>query len=392
MFTFEKNIRMIKKCLTAAFSIFAYSHCIIAQQDSSKSIVLIGGYTEKMGWVEGTATGIGVYEFNPTTCKLTMLSTSTYIKNPSYIALSPNKKNVYAVSEIGGDANTPTGKLFSYYFDNKTYTLKELNNVSSQGTSPCYVEIDKTGKFALVANYGNGSVASMYINENGTLEEAKYVDQHIGKGPMPQQENAHAHNITTSLSNKYIYSNDLGSDKIFIYQFDNQNGSLIATQNNFNTKKGAGPRQMCFHPTMKTTYSINELNGTIDVFDIETITGKLTCKQTISTLSAEDKLPASCADIKINGDYLYASNRAKHNNIAIFKIDKNNGKLSLIGHHSTLGKTPRFFCFDKTGKFILIANQDSNTVVVFKIDQQTGMFIEPGIVNEVPTPTCILFY
>jgi len=359
-----------------------------------KNILLVGSYTEKMGWVEGMATGIGVYEFDTETGKLKLINTSAYIKNPSYLAIHPNKQYVYAVSETEGDAQSPFGKLFAYRFDTVSYQLQSINSVSSKGTSPCFVSIDKTGKYALVANYGNGSVAAYAIGSNGELSNAFFTDQHTGKGPRPQQTNAHAHNFVTSPNNRFAYSADLGSDQIYHYQFNALKGTITPFGSNIITAAGAGPRQMYFHPSLNMAYVINELNGTIGVYNIERLTGNMQCIQTISTLADSSDLPASGAEIRISssGRFLYASNRAKHNNIAIYSIDQQTGMLTLKGHHSTHGITPRFFTFDPSGQFILIANQDSNNVVVFRIDQHTGLFIEPGIINDVPTPTCLMFY
>jgi 6-phosphogluconolactonase len=382
---------MKMRCLLGLFISVFFTFNVLAQKTE---VVLVGSYTEKMGWVEGTANGIGVYAFDTETGILRLLSTSEYIKNPSYLALHPSKQFVYAVSETGGDKVDVYGKLFAYCLDTISYSLKYINSVSSQGVSPCFVSVDKTGRYALLANYGNGSVSAYAIGLNGELSDAYFTDLHTGKGPRPQQTNAHAHNFITSPDNCYAYSADLGSDQIYVYAFNAQKGLLKSVNKNVSTAKGAGPRQIAFHPFMKMAYAINELNGTIDAFVIDSLSGGLRNMQTVSIFSDSSKLSASGAEIRISpsGKFLYASNRAKYNEIAIYSINQTTGLLTLISHHNTLGKTPRYFTFDPSGKFILIANQDSNNVVVFRIDPESGMFIEPGIVNNVPTPTCLVFY
>jgi 6-phosphogluconolactonase len=382
---------MIRKYIFIAALTLLSMEWVSAQ--TQKNLVLVGGYTEKMGWVEGTAKGISVYEFDLQTGKLSLRATSDYIKNPSYLVIHPKTKNVYAVSEVDSALENVGGELVAYHFDPQTFKFKRLNAVSSNGTSPCFVSIDKTGRYALVANYGSGSVAAMRIEHDGKLIESQFVDKHVGKGPAPQQTSAHAHNIIASVNNKYLYSNDLGSDKVFVYNFDAKKGS-IEVKTAISTVPGAGPRQMVFHPSKNLSYSVNELNGTIDVFEVDTVSGNLRQIQTISTLVKNKKLPASSADIRISpsGRFLYASNRAAHNSIVVYRIDNKTGKLILVGSHATLGKTPRFFTFDPSGKYILIANQDSNNVVVYKINQTNGLFVEPAIISEVPTPTCLMFY
>jgi len=384
---------MIKK-YTMAFAASILMNVLMAQKSTSPQLLLVGGYTEKMGWVEGTARGIGVYEFDSNTGKLSLKTTSTYIKNPSYIAIHPLTKNVYAVSETDGDTESKGGKLVALHFNFNTLQLEQMNAVPSEGNSPCFVSIDKTGHYALVANYGNGSVATMKIEANGKINKSENIDQHKGKGPAPQQALAHAHNFLTSVNNQFAYSNDLGSDQIYVYHFDSTNGKTEAINTIISTAKGAGPRQLTFHTTLNVAYALNELNGTIDAYTVDTLTGNLQVFQTISTLTKGANLPASSAEIRISpsGKFLYASNRANHNNIAIYSINLSSGKLNLIAHHSTLGKTPRYFTIDPSGKFILIANQDSNSVVTFKLDEKTGLFIEPGIVSDVPTPTCLVFF
>jgi 6-phosphogluconolactonase len=361
------------------------------KQDSVK-IMFVGTYTEKEDFVDGKATGIYVYELNTNTGKLTYVSSSPHTVNPSYLVADPKNQIIYAVNETSGK-DKPGGKVSAFRLMGNGRQMDFINSVSSQGNSPCYVSLDKSGKWVLCANYGSGTVAVLPVRDSGSLGEATMVHQHTGKGPKPQQNSPHAHFILQNPANDLIYSCDLGADTIYIYKLNTTTGKLSLTGYNYATKSGAGPRHLAFHPSMNLAYVVNELNGTIEVMRIDSVTGALKRMQIISTLDEGVKTDASCADIHLtpSGRFLYASNRGDVNNLAIYQVDQHTGKLTLIGHQPVKGKTPRNFIIDPSGKFLLVANQDSGNVVTFRIDQETGKLEDTGIESSIPSPVCLKF-
>ena len=352
----------------------------------------IGTYTEKEDFVDGKATGIYVYELNTNTGKLTYVSSSPHTVNPSFLVTNHGNNMLYAVNETGS-RDKPGGSISAFRLSGDGRQMDFLNSVSSQGNSPCYVSLDKSGKWVMCANYGSGTVAVLPVKDSGSLGEATMVHQHTGKGPSPHQDAAHAHFILQNPSNSLIYSCDLGADTIYIYKLNTTTGKLSLTGHNYATMPGAGPRQMAFHSSMNLAYEVNELNGTIEVMNVDSVTGALKRIQIISTLDPGMKTDASCADIHLtpSGKFLYASNRGKINNLAIYQVDQQTGKLTLIGHQPVKGKTPRNFIIDPTGKFLLVANQDTGNVVTFKIDQETGKLEDTGIESSIPSPVCLKF-
>jgi 6-phosphogluconolactonase len=361
------------------------------KQDSVR-IMYVGTYTEKEDFVDGKATGIYVYELNTNTGKLTYISSSPHTVNPSYLVADNENKILYAVNETGNQ-DKPGGSVSAFKLSGDGRQMDFLNSVSSQGNFPCYVSMDKSGKWVMCANYGSGTVAVLPVKDSGSLGEATMMHQHTGKGLSPRQDAAHAHCILQNPSNNLIYSCDLGADTIYIYKLNTTTGKLNLTGHNYATMPGAGPRHMAFHPSMNLAYEVNELNGTIEVMYVDSLTGALKRIQVISTLDPGVKTDASCADIHLtpSGKFLYASNRGKINNLAIYQVDQKTGKLALIGHQPVKGKTPRNFIIDPTGKFLLVANQDTGNVVTFKIDQETGKLEDTGIESSIPSPVCLKF-
>lgn len=345
--------------------------------------------TETVG---GTSQGIYLYEMDRNTGALKYLAVSPMTVNPTYIAIHPNNKWLYAVNEVNGENGKFGGEISAFRIDPAKKEFTFLNKVASNGNSPCHISIDNSGKFVLVANYSSGTVASYAIKADGSLSEAVSTDQHQGKGPnTSRQEGPHAHMIMQA-QNGFVYNTDLGADQIYIYKLDAQ-GKLINTNITVKSKPGAGPRHLAFHTNNKWAYAVNELNGTVDVYTVNNKTGALTNLQTISTLPAgETRYPGS-GDIHItpNGKFLYATNRGEINNIAMFSIDRQTGKLKLLGHQSTMGDRPRNFVMDPEGRFLLVANQISGNVFTFRIDPKTGILKDTGIETKIPSPMCLKF-
>jgi 6-phosphogluconolactonase len=363
-------------------------------------LVYVGTYTENILFgtgqiLEGKGEGIHIYRMDPATGALSVHDTAGEIKNPSYLAFHPNHRFLYAVNELKSYKGESTGTLSAFSLDADTGRLRFINKVATHGTDPCHVTVDRTGKYAFVANFASGSAAVLPVREDGGLEEASAVIQHQGSSLDPVRQNGpHAHSVTLDTSNRFAYIPDLGLDKLMIYRFDAEKGKLVThEQACLETRPGAGPRHFVFHPSNHFAYLINELDSTILSLVYDGETGTVKEIQTVSSLPQDFKGNSTCADIVVDpaGRFLYASNRG-HESIAIYRIDGSSGKLNPVGHESTRGKTPRNFTIDRSGTFLFAANQDTDNVVHFRIDGQTGLLTPTGQVTPAPTPVCLKIF
>mgnify|MGYP001574446316 FL=1 len=354
-------------------------------------LLYIGTYTNS-----GKSQGIYVHQFDSATGKLTPLQSIKDVLDPSFLAIKGDKKYLYAVNELVEYEGMKSGAVSAFSIDQTTGNLQLLNKQPSFGDAPCHITVSANQKFVLVANYLGGNVAVYPIQDDGKLGEKVDLVQHSGTGPnKDRQEAAHAHSITLSPDNRFAYACDLGIDKIMIYRFDDTTGKLTTNENQafFETKAGAGPRHFTFHPNGKFAFVVNELDWTITSFAFDKDLGTLKEIQTVPTLpSGASTVGVTCADIHVspNGKFLYASNRG-HNSIVSYKIDEQSGKLEYIEHTSTQGKTPRNFAIEPNGKFLLVANQNSDNVVVFRIDEKTGKLKATKNIAKVPVPVCLKF-
>ena len=360
---------------------FVFLVCITSKAQQQNYLVT-GTYTS------GKSEGIYVYQFNSTDGTAKPVS-QVKISNPSFIAVSPDEQFVYSVEEDAA-SNGKGGEITAFSFNKKTGSLTFINRQPTGGDHPCYVSVDKTGKWVAAGNYTSGSLSILRVQANGGLDVATTIT-HAGSGPnKARQASPHVHCTFFSADNHFLFVPDLGIDKLMIYAFDENTGKLTAAKQPFaQSEPGAGPRHICFDAANKFAYLVEELSGTVVTYKYKN--GKLNRKQRISTMPAGDTSIAGSADIHVSpdGKFLYASNRAEANTIAIFSINQHNGKLSLIGHQSTLGKTPRNFNFDPTGNFLLVANQNSDAIVVFKIDKETGLLTDTGNRIDVGKPVCL---
>jgi 6-phosphogluconolactonase len=354
------------------------------QTPSTQTLLFVGTYTKNLGFVNGIAKGISAYRMDAERGTLQLVIENGGIESPSFLAIHPNKKYLFAVNESSGFVS-------AFSLEAKSGKLVFLNQQSSQGAAPCFVNIDKTGKLALISNYSGGNVLVFPIGSDGKLGSASDNVQHKGSGPdKSRQEGPHAHSIWVDPTNQYALACDLGLDKVIVYRLDLTNGKLISHSVGI-VHGGAGPRHLEFHPDGRHIYVINEIDATMSVFTWDSNKGQLVEIQSISTLPEGVNEPKSCADVHIHpsGKYLYGSNRG-HDSIVIYSVDGDTGKLSLIGHESTRGKTPRNFAIDPTSHFLLVANQDSSDIVTFQIDPQSGK-LEYLTTTQTPTPVCLKF-
>ena len=338
--------------------------------------------------------GIYVTRFDSTTGQLSAPELAAETRNPTFLAVAPGGNFLYAVSEVDEADGKPSGAVSAYKLGTTTGKLTLLNQQPSGGSGPCHVSVDTMGKCLLVANYGSGSIAALPIHADGSLGEATTVLQHAGSGANPQrQAGPHAHFILPSPDNRFALDCDLGLDKIFINHLDANTGKLTANEPPFATVvPGSGPRHLVFSPDGKFVYVINEMGGTITVFSYADTNAAMTEVQTISTLPKGFSGKNTAAEIVMHpsGKFIFGSNRG-HDSIAVFAVNRQTGKLTLIEHQSTLGRTPRHFVIDPTGRWLLAENQASDSVVVFALDPETGKLKPTGQTVTLGSPVCLVF-
>lgn len=357
-----------------------------------KYLMYVGTYTQE----GSTSKGIYVYQYDPATEKLTSLGLAAESVNPSFLAIDPSHRFLYAVNETQvykGKKNS--GGVSAYAIDRETGKLALLNELATDGADPCYIRVDKTGKYVLVANYTGGSVAAFPVLKDGSLGKMSTFVQHTGKGTNPtRQEGPHAHSVDLSPDNRFAIVDDLGLDETLTYKFVvvPDSDSQLVSASIAKAAPGAGPRHFAFHPNGRFAYVVNEMASTVSAFGYDSETGALHGLQSISTLPRDFLKENTSAEIEVHpsGKFLYASNRG-HDSIAVFAIDPNKGTLTLVQHVSTNGQGPRNFEIDPTGTRLFAANEKSDNIVEFRINQQTGRLTPTGKVLDIAQPVCVRF-
>ena len=370
-----KNIKTIFIALLNLITIITY-----AQKDNIT--LYIGTYTSR------TSEGIYVYQFNTKTGDFMPTSIAKGISNPSFLSISSDNRFLYSLGGKKGDT------VRAFAIEKQSHHLTFLNEQPLGGFfGSAHLAIDKTGKWLIVGNYLAGSINVLPVKSDGSLGEVTQTIQHEGKSVHPErQTKPYVHSINIAPNNKDIFVADLGTDKIMAYTLNTQTGQLTPSNPAFvTTQSGSGPRHFTFHPNGKFAYVINEIDATVTGFNYKN--GALETIQTVNNLPEDYKRRKWAADIHISpdGKFLYASNRAEHESLSIFKIDKKTGKLTLIGHQPVNGETPRNFAIDPTGNFILVANQDSDNITIFKRDKKTGKLTSTGKEIKVSMPVCLKF-
>jgi 6-phosphogluconolactonase len=357
--------------------------CLACSQPSTQSsrlTLFIGTYTQKMGHVDGKASGIYTCTFDLNTGRLQRMDSTANIINPSFLCVSPNQKYLYAVSETGGTESVPFGFVYAYQIlaDGK---LLKINEKSSYGVAPCHVSTDRKGEYLFVANYGTGNLAAYRIQVGGGLSDSTCSIQHPGALPW-------AHMVMPAPDNESLWAVDKGADQVFIYQ--NVQGRLNRVAS-MATSPGAGPRHLDFHPTEKNVFAlINESNSSMYLCKRTADTGPFQLLDSTSTLPADFLGVSYCADVHFhpNGRFLYGSNRG-HNSIVRYRVDLEKGQLTDAAYTPSGGAKPRNFMITPDGAWLLAANQDSGNITVFKIDPATGALTQHGAAFAIPTPVCI---
>ncbi len=346
--------------------------------------LLIGTYTDG-----GTNDGIHVYRFNPNKGEATFVSKTSGVANPSWLCVSKDGKFVYSVNENSG---TTPGEASAFAFDKKKGALTFLNKQPTDGFAPCYISVDGTGKNVITANYNGGNISVFKTNADGSLQPHVQVLAHDGYGVNVQrQEMPHPHEVVFSPDEKYVFAPDLGNDRLYQYNFNGSDAANVLTTGDsayYTVDDGFGPRHIVFNPNGKTAYLINELSGQIIVYSYNN--GKLNPVQTIASTTTGDKNERGSAEIAItpNGKFLYTSNRGVANDISLYKV-QTDGTLVENGHQA-VNANPRSFMIDPTGRFLLVASQNGNTIQIFVINKNFGLLQDTGTkITDVTKPVCL---
>ncbi|OOV29625.1 6-phosphogluconolactonase [Flavobacterium sp. LM5] len=366
------------KIKALSFSFLFFFTAVQAQQNLYH--LLVGTYTNKC-----ENKGVFNYKLEVNSGNSLLHGSTVNIQNPSFLALSSDNKHLYAVNESG---NSSTVTSFNY--DGKAGKIIMLNKQATKGADPCYLITDD--KNVITANYSGGSITVFFKNVDGSLTDAKQVVQLSGSGPNKErQEASHLHMVAFSEDHKYVLAVDLGADKIYVYNYNaDASKDILTFKGSVSMKPGAGPRHLTFSEDGKFVYVLNELDGGLLTYSF--LKGELILLDDTSVMPRDytGDFRAAAILLSPDGKFLYATNRGEANTISIFKVLKN-GKLEFKETVSTLGKGPRSFVIDPTGNLLLVANQFSNEVVIFKRDKETGSLTDSEKRISVCEPVHLLF-
>ena len=386
-------MKTTRRAFAFLLMLFAAATALLLAQSADKPnatknyLAFVGTYTTKTA-----SKGIYVFHYDANSGKLTPIGLAAETPDPSWVAIHPNGKFLYAVNEAGKNS-----MVSAFSLEAKSGKLTLLNQLPALGEDPCYLSFDRTGKYVFVANYTSGNVAVFPIEADGKLGAATANVRDEGKlGPNKErQDGPHAHWIESSPDNRYFLVSDLGLDEILVYPFDASSGAFARDSYNkvghVRADAGSGPRHLAFLAD-RWVFSVNELKSTVTWFLYDPLRGWFTELSNVSMLPKGFSGRNDAAEIAIHasGKFLYASNRG-HDSIALFHIDPANGKLTAAGDFSVQGKEPRHFAIDPSGSFLLAEDQLSDKIVTFRIDQKTGVLAPTGDSVEVPSPVCLAF-
>lgn len=361
---------------------------LVAKGAGGKFRTYIGTYSR------GDSKGIYSFVLDTAAGTLTPEGLVAETENPSFLAIHPTGKYLYAVNEIDKYKGQASGSVTAFKINSSSGKLERLNEVAAGGTTTCHVNISRNGKFAVIANYGSGSCAAFALGPDGTLGERTAFHQHAGTSTDPgRQKGPHAHSVNFDTQNKHVIVADLGLDQVKVYNFNAATGAMTPNEPAFTkVRAGSGPRHFSFHPSGKYAYVINEMACTVTAFNWNAAKGTLTEIDTITTLPGPVEKGFSTAEVVAhpNGKFVYGSNRG-HNTIAVFQVDAATGKLKTVEHKSTQGAVPRNFSIDPTGQFLIAANQNTDTIVLFRINQTSGALEQVGAPVKAPVPVCVRY-
>jgi len=394
-----------------AFLIIIFVPCAWSAPASGEYFVYFGTYTGFTYMREGLpaggshSQGIYVSRFQPATGDVSKPELAGEIVNPAFLAVHPNQRFLYVATEdplsLGPDYDHAS-YVSAFAIDPATGKLRLLNTLPTGGTSTCYLSIDKSGRYVLMANFGSSSVTVLRINEDGSLGEQTAFMKHIGKGKDPSfQSKSHPHSIDVSPDNRYAVVSDLGVDKLFVYRFDAATGALSPDDPPFITAEaGGGPRHFVFDSAGKFGYALKEMSGFVTTLAWDPSTGTFTKVQDAKTLAPDFIGSSDSAEIAIhpNGQFLYESNRRFRgpnlwgpDTIGVFAINPEKGTLSEVEQVPPGGTMPRNFGIDPTGSYLFSANELTGNVVLFRVDSNTGRLTQTNTELKIDVPVCIVF-
>ena len=352
--------------------------------------VYIGTYT---GGSTGSE-GIYLLDLDMATGEVKSRGLVAKARNPSFLAIHPDRGHLFSVGEFGDFKGQKAGSVSAFRIDASTGELTLINETSSGGGAPCHLVVDAGGRTVLAANYNGGSVCAIRIEDDRSLGETTAFVQHQGSSVDKRRQGApHAHSINVDPTNRYAMAADLGLDRVLVYRFDDIQGTLEANDpSGVSVAPGGGPRHFAFHPSRPFAYVNNEMTSTVTAFAYDAQKGVLVEIETLSTLPEGFQGGNSTAELRVHpsGRFLYVSNRG-HDSVAVFRIDRQTGRLTHVENEKTGGRTPRNFGIDPTGAYLLAANQSTSVVVVFRVDPRSGALEPTGHSVEVPTPVCVRF-
>ena len=382
-------VRMSRREFLQASSATALStHPWVASaQSADERILFVGTQTA------ATSKGIYGYSFNSATGKLTQIGLAVEANNPTFLAIAPDGRTLFAAGELDEYGGKKTGAVSSFVIDRKAAKLTKINEVSAGGPGTCHVSVDHTGRCAFVANYGGGSAASFAVSKTGKLSEAVSFFQYTGHGPKEQQVGPRGHRVTASPDNRFLLVNDLGLDRIHVYRLDSATAKLTPHDPPaWKAEPGSGPRALRFHPNGRWAYCVNELGSSVNVLDWDAQKGIFTTVQLISTVPEGHQGPSAPSEGVLDkaGRFLYVANRLDDFMVS-YSISPNDGRLTLMERTSCGGKTPRHIALDPSERWLLVANQDTDAISVFERDGKTGKLAKDGKNFPISKPQCIVF-
>lgn len=388
-----KHLLFLKRVFASAFIGASFGSCAIGAGNAAGAAS--DQFRAYVGCTGKKSQGIYTFTFNAATGEVGKPELAGEAVNPSFLAIHPDGKHLYAVGEVASIGGKKGGGVnaFAIQPDGK---LKHLSQVSSVGPGPCHLTVDRTGRTVIAANYSGGSVVALPIKADGSVGEHTAFVQHEGRSVTPRQAQPNAHSVNLSQDNRFAFVADLGLDKILVYKLDPARGTLTPNDPPFTAiTPGSGPRHFAFHPGGKFAYVINEISLTMTAFSYDAGKGALKEIQTVSTLPAADgpgpKPGWSTAEVVVHpgGKFLFGSNRG-HDTISVFAIAAD-GKLTLVQNAPAEVKTPRNFNLDPTGRWLFTEGQTSDSIALFRVDQATGKIAFTGTKLEVPAPACLKF-
>lgn len=346
----------------------------------------IGTYTT------GSSTGIHRSELNLADGTMSTPTLVAKVANPTFLAVHPTLNVLYGTSEARNDGKRENARVIAYEIA-ADGMLHELGSKPTGGDGPCFVSTDGTGQFVFVANYVSGSFSAFSLDKEGKLLSSVSTIQHVGKSvDAARQEGPHAHCVLVDPSDRYVCAVDLGLDQVVIYAIDRNIEILTNTGRPFKATPGFGPRHLAFHPNGKHAFVIHEMASQLSTCTWDAASGTMTEMHHVSTLPSEFTGSSSTAEVLVhpNGRFVYGSNRG-HDSVAVFGFNEASGELTLVGHTSTNGKTPRNFRIDPSGSYLLAQNQDSDSIYAFRINAADGILEQVGQPISVGAPCCIKF-